>query len=105
MLRFAPRYGRVSPCLVRPVQVRARAVIRRAANDNGDRATPLHWGEDGAMLEAALRLFAAHGISAAQRAADEAEIARTGGDIDKARWWIGVCRTLDRRVAGRINHG
>lgn len=101
MLRFAPRYGRVSPCLVRPLPARAGALRTSAANDNAPAPgpQPSHWGENRETLEAALHLFAAHGLSAAKRAADEAAAAQRAGDLDKARWWIGVCRTLDRQLA------
>lgn len=105
MLRFAPRYGMVSPCLVRPGQ----HVWRRAANDNAGlgRArgkAPEHWaaqtGQDNdALLEAALRLFSSHGHAAARHACDEADAAQRGGDVEKARWWIAVCHTLDRNMA------
>lgn len=107
MLRFAPRYGMVSPCLVRP----GRGVRLRAANDNSGlglgRARgkgPEHWavqtGQDNdALLAAALRLFASHGLSAARHACDQADAAQRGGDFEKARWWIAVCHTLDRNMA------
>lgn len=95
MLRFAPRYGIVSPCLVRPTRIG----VTRAANDNPARRTaPAHWVGDDAMLEAALRLFASHGLSAAAHAAGCAESAQRGGDFEKARWWIGVSRLLDGRT-------
>lgn len=94
MLRFAPRYGIVSPCIVRPARVKART----AANDNMPRrGAPAHWTGDDAMLEAALRLFGSHGLSAATHAGDLADKAQRSGDFDKARWWIGVSRLLDSR--------
>lgn len=103
MLRFAPRYGRISPCLVQPWQVRAARRKRRAANDNPARPA-LHrpWDANDATVEAALRLFAQAGLGAARRAATEAEAARAAGDIEKARWWMGVCRTLDKGMARRV---
>jgi len=99
MLRFAPRYGRISPCLVQPWQVRHGIVRRRPANDNVPAERPAHWQENDATLSAALRLFASHGFAAAAQAADAAVQAQAGGDVEKARWWMGVCRTLDRRMA------
>ncbi|WP_226017811.1 hypothetical protein [Novosphingobium sp. FKTRR1] len=95
MLRFAPRYGIVSPCLVRPT----RGWQLRAVNDNANRrAAPAHWTGDDAMLEAALRLFGSHGLSAAAHAAASADSAQAAGDFEKARWWIGVSRLLDGRA-------
>ena len=64
MLRFAPRYGIVSPCLTRAVDHDAL----RHANDNGTRWGSQDWQGEDALLDEALRLFAAHGLSAAQRA-------------------------------------
>lgn len=75
----------------------ARILQRRrptaAANDNcvprdGDR-----------MLHAALRHFARHGIGAAHEARREAERAFFAGDRETYDWWLGVCRTLDTRIA------
>ncbi len=113
MLHFAPRYGIISPCLVRPRAVR----LTRAANDNGAALAGRRKGandsaseqeaQEAARLAAALRLFAAHGLSAAQRACDAAEIAADGGDSAGAAWWIAVCATLDgpmaRDCAARAN--
>jgi hypothetical protein len=108
MLRFAPRYGRISPCLVRP-DPRDRP---RPANDNprwavvapssaratvvADFTAELDPDE---LLAAALRLFAAHGLAAAQRACEAADIARRTRDEDGVRWWLAVAATLDRRKA------
>ncbi|MDF8332331.1 hypothetical protein [Novosphingobium cyanobacteriorum] len=105
MVRFAPRYGRISPCLVQPPQVRYGLAKRRAANDNVVARRPGHWASDDATLAAALRYFAEHGFAAAERAGQEAESARASGDLDKARHWMGVCRTLDRGVALRLQRG
>lgn len=101
MLHFAPRYGIISPCL-NWGKIRQRAIrLPGAANDNGaalaGRSTGANDQEahDEALLEAALRLFAAHGFSAAQRACEAAEIAAVGGDSAGAEWWIAVCAALD----------
>ncbi|CAM4001824.1 HTH tetR-type domain-containing protein [Novosphingobium lubricantis] len=98
MLRFAPRYGIISPCLARPILGRHL----RAVNDNAD-AWSGSWSQQNAALDSALRLFAAHGFSAAARARDAAEIARISGDAGRADFWLEVCRTLDRRMAGEIS--
>lgn len=95
MVRFAPRFGQVSSCLV----PRRTARPRPAANDNA-RARAGH--DSDALVAAALRLFAEHGFAAAGRAADAAEAARRDGDFEKARWWVAVCHTLDRREAQRL---
>ncbi len=96
MLHFAPRHGIISPCLTRAHAQR----LPRPANDNGS-ALPGQRsganddiGED-ALLEAALRMFAAHGLSAALRAGEAAEIAAASGDTASADWWLAVCATLD----------
>lgn len=94
MVRFAPRYGIVSTCLSRTIL--GRHV--RAANDNSEEWSS-SWPQESAALDTALRLFAAHGFSAASRACDAAVIAQTSGDDDRAQFWVEVCRTLDRRTA------
>lgn len=98
MLRFAPRYGIVSPCLVRPSRNPRRRAVERAANDNAPVETQDLFDAAG-VLAAALRLFAAHGICAAERACEAAQIAEATGDAEGVIWWIEVCRTLDRRMA------
>ena len=64
-----------------------------AVNDNG--ADPR--GE--ALLRAALRLFADHGLGAGHRAQIEAEAAFFSGNRERYRWWLAVTRTLDRKLA------
>ena len=64
-----------------------------AVNDNG--ADPQ--GE--ALLRAALRLFADHGLGAGHRAQSEAEAAFFSGNRERYRWWLAVTRTLDRKLA------
>ena len=66
------------------------------ANDNGsDRATD-------ALLHAALRHFAQHGLAAAQRARKQAEAAFFADDRQSYQWWLEICRTLDRRMAAEV---
>ncbi|WP_295531796.1 hypothetical protein [Novosphingobium sp. Chol11] len=105
MLHFAPRHGTFSfTC-----KPNSRLARRAAANDNGlvqpggaaganDQAGDEASDHD-ALLEAALRLFAAHGLSAAQRAHDAALIAERIGEPDKARWWMAICAVLDGGLA------
>ena len=79
----------------------ARALARRAhgraANDNGGQVE-----SDDLMLHAALRHFAAHGLGAARAARKQAEAAFFSGDRQAYAWWLGVCRTLDRRLAAQL---
>ncbi len=51
------------------------------------------------MLRASLRHFAEHGLAAATHARAKAEAAWFADDRDAYRWWLGICRTLDRRMA------
>jgi hypothetical protein len=64
-----------------------------SANDDGDAPA------SDAMLHAALRHFAEHGLAAAARACKQAEVAFTAGDRQGFEWWLDVCRALDRRMA------
>lgn len=105
MLHFAPRYGMISPCL-HWGPVRSRSLrVPRPANDAGAALAASRTGandsaaHDEVLLAAALRLFAAHGLSAARRACEAAEIAADGGDHAGAEWWIAVCAMLDGPMA------
>lgn len=77
----------------------ARALQRRPlanpANDNCGAG-------DDRLLHAALRHFAAYGLHAAREARKHAEQAFFAGDRERYDWWLGVCRTLDRRLAAQI---
>lgn len=64
-----------------------------AANDNGEEPV------SEAMLEASLRHFAVHGLGAARAARLQAEFAFFAGDRTAYRWWLGICRLLDKRMA------
>lgn len=81
---------------VRLSGARARAAVGRPHNDN--QATP----SDDALLRASLRHFAEHGLAAAGHARRRAEAAWFAGDRDAYRWWLGICRTLDRRLAREL---
>jgi hypothetical protein len=92
-IRFAAaRFGTNS---VRQM-VGASHAPRIAANDNARR------GGDDKMLRAALKHFAAHGLGAAEVARVHAENAFFAGDSSQYRWWLGICRTLDRRMADAV---
>ena len=96
MLRFAPRYGIISPALVRP----SHRGMRLAVNDN-QRSTRTMVAASGAIadarVQAALRLFAAHGLEAAERARLAAANANARGDESDARWWNEISRMLGQR--------
>lgn len=77
-------------------KTRLRMATVRAANDNGVA------GSTDRMLHAALRQFARHGVGAAEHARRQAERAFFKGDSETYRWWLGICRTLDRRMAARL---
>jgi hypothetical protein len=78
---------------------RARAAICRPVNDN----EAVH--SDDALLRASLRHFAEHGLAAAGHARSRAEAAWFAGDRDAYNWWLGICRTLDRRLARELASG
>lgn len=69
------------------------------ANDNGSQRPT------DAMLHAALRHFAEHGLAAAQRARKQAEAAFFAGDRQSYHWWLEICRALDRRMATELAAG
>ena len=89
-IRFAaPRHA----LRARMDDAQARAACQRPANDNGSG----HASDT--MLTAALRHFSDHGLSAARHARLKAKAARRSGDEQGYRWWLDICRTLDRRMA------
>jgi hypothetical protein len=53
------------------------------------------------VMHAALRYFAKFGLGAAREARREAERAFFDGDRARYDWWLGICRTLDRRMAAQ----
>ena len=92
--------GRAPACSpIAKAQV-ARA-IKRAANDNGGsrgNGAAARQSSD-QLLHAALRHFAEHGLGAAREARAHAEAALFAGDRQAYDWWLGITRTLDRRLA------
>lgn len=91
-IRFAPAGYRT-----RATKPLLRMVRTHAANDNVI-ARP-----DDATLRAALRHFADYGLAAAEHARHRAEAAFFAGDRDAYRWWLEICRTLDRRMAAAVD--
>lgn len=71
----------------------AKRATSRAANDNGNAVA------NDEVLKAALRHFGKHGLAAAKVARDHAHEAHIAGDRQSFDWWLGITRTLDRRLA------
>jgi len=94
-IRFAP----AAVFRTRATKPLLRMVRTRAANDN------YVTGPDDATLRAALRHFAEHGLAAAEQARRRAEEAFFAGDREAYRWWLDICRTLDRRMAHEVAAG
>ena len=84
----------------------ARVLVRKApcvaANDNVGPNGTTRLDQQDLLLKAALRHFAQHGISAAHEARKHAERAFFSGDRPSYDWWLGICRTLDRRTAEAV---
>ncbi|MGX7951738.1 hypothetical protein ACWPM1_04145 [Tsuneonella sp. HG249] len=82
----------------------ARALVRKGpAQPTNDNAVALAGqAELCSELRAALLHFAAHGLGAARTARGEAELAHAAGNEASYRYWLGICHTLDRRMAGRL---
>ena len=80
-------------------RVLSRRTPGRAANDNGDYDITL---ANDKLIHAALRHFANHGLGAAHEARKHAETAFFDGDRQGYDWWLGICRALDKRVAGQL---
>ncbi|MEE4288935.1 MAG: hypothetical protein V2J14_06165 [Erythrobacter sp.] len=101
-IRFAPAasashsIGRAPVC--RPIaRALAARAMERVGNDNGGCANANPLGDR--VLRAALRHFAEHGLGAARIARAQAEAALGAGDSEGFDWWLGITRTLDRRLA------
>ena len=95
-IRFAAPPSAIAPRMsVRTIHERSSL----PANDNGDERS------SDAMLHAALRHFAEHGLAAAQRARRQAEAAFFAGDRQGYQWWLEICRALDRRMANELAAG
>jgi ribosomal protein S14 len=90
-IRFAAPQHRYVPRMSRR---RMREASGAAANDNDESSD--------ALLHAALRHFAEHGLAAASRASKQAETALLAGDRQAYLSWLEICRVLDRRMAGEI---
>ena len=74
-----------------------------ACNDNGP--IPARDAPSNEILRAALRHFAAHGLSAARVARTKAQEAFFADDRAAYDWWMAITRTLDRRLAAQAMQG
>ncbi len=90
-IRFAAANRENSNAVV--ARIFTASVPLRSANDN------VPGTSEDKLLKAALRYFAEHGLSAAECARERAEYAFFAGDRSSYRWWLSICRTLDRRMA------
>jgi len=97
MLRFAPRYGIVSPALVRPSRMARRFAVNDNALDLGLARANKSAALADARVQAALRLFAVHGLSAGERARQSAANANARGDDTDAQWWNEISLMLGQR--------
>lgn len=77
-------------------RVFSRRRVGTPANDNGGT------NNDDVLLRAALKHFAKHGLNAALDAQSMAEDAFFAGDRQGYDHWLGVCRSLDRRLADAL---
>lgn len=79
----------------------AKKALTRAANDNGPLGSSSISSFD-TMMRDALRHFAEHGMGAAEEARRQAEQAHFTGDVQGYRYWLGLCRALDSRLAAKV---
>jgi hypothetical protein len=93
-IRFAAPPAALAPRMSRR---RIRESCGLPANDNGGLCT------SDAMLHAALRHFAEHGLAAASSARKQAEAAFFANDRQGYQWWLEICRALDRRMAAELD--
>lgn len=113
-IRFAP-----AKRLAQTTPIKSRRFVRwlevNAANDNdlreykgtvapSERGLPGRAPPNEAIMHAALRHFAKHGLGAARAAREHAEAAFFAGDNRGYDWWLGVTQALDRRLAQEAEH-
>lgn len=90
----AARHAPVCRAIARALALRG---VDHAANDNRPLGAPNALEDQ--VLRDALRHFAEHGLGAARAAREKAENAFFAGDRQAYDWWLGITRTLDRRLA------
>jgi len=74
--------------------------IERVSNDNAPLPGARTMNDQ--ILRAALKHFAKHGLGAAREARAQAQAAIGAQDKPAYDWWLGITRTLDRRLASEI---
>lgn len=79
-----------------------RRAVNDNGNDNGKSDQPAAHPSPDPVLDAAVRQFARHGSAAGQIARDRAKSAFFAGERDNYRFWLAVCRTLDRRLVEEL---
>ncbi len=104
-IRFAAantgaRASRLSPASQPVARALAARSIERASNDNASLSNS--HGLNDQVLQAALRLFAQHGFEAARIAQTKAQAAVAAKDQQAYDWWLGITRTLDRKMANQV---
>lgn len=67
-------------------------------NDNNNEKAQTANALDSAIVKAALRLFAQHGLASADRAAAHAERCFWANDPLGHKWWMAVLRQLDNNL-------
>lgn len=76
--------------------------IERVGNDNPP--PPAQQSMNDRVLRAALTHFAQHGLAAARLARAKAQSAGAAGDRKGYEWWLGITRTLDRKLARDVEN-
>lgn len=89
------RFSAANPAATQKILAKAQEFV---ANDNWAGAD-----RSDRVLRAALHHFAQHGLGAAKVARAQAERAFFNGDRDTYDWWLGITRTLDRRMAESVS--
>lgn len=84
-----------SPAAAKKILAKAQGCV---ANDNGVESL-----QSDRVLRAALHHFAQHGLGAAKVARAQAEKAFFDGDRETYDWWLGITKTLDRRLAASVS--
>jgi hypothetical protein len=97
----AAKSAGLAPASSPNAQVLVAQARARVANDNADFNEKSEQNE--LVLRAALRHFATHGLGAAKVAQAQAEKAFHLGDQETYEWWLGITRTLDRRLAAKVS--
>ncbi|MEM9500380.1 MAG: hypothetical protein AAF941_00910 [Pseudomonadota bacterium] len=99
-IHFAAARGPAASPVARVLTCRP---LTLAANDNPSAGTTPIPSEK--LLRAALLHFGEHGLGAARAARGKAEQAFFAGDRQGYDWWLGITRTLDRRLAQEAERG